>query len=95
MAIMKKKQLFCQYYQARVRKEMAWFVVGGFRNEGNIAFVRAVDGSSDLLEFFVPEDCVDEFLHVVRYMQERGYFLTFEQLDNRLQQETTSIQQTL
>lgn len=88
---MKKKNLFCQYYQARVRKEMAWFVVGGFRNEGNIAFVRAVDGHNDLLEFFVPDDCVDEFLHVVSYMQEHGYFFTFEQMPNRFQSEAQTV----
>ena len=40
--------MYCHYYQAKVLRKKAWFLVGGFRNEENIAFVRALESSQDL-----------------------------------------------
>ncbi len=73
----------CVYYQASIDKKRAWFIVGAFRNEDNIAFVRAIDGCNDQLEFFVPSGLVDEFLVLMGYFVKHGYVQTFQQLPNR------------
>ncbi len=74
----------CVYYQANVDKKRAWFVMGVFRNEDNVAFVRALDGRSDKFEFFVPRGLVEEFLHAAKYLTTHGYIDGLEQMKNRL-----------
>ena len=75
--------MICQYYQANVLTKKAWFVSGCFRNEDHVAFVRALDGSSDVFEFFVPDDQEERFLVLAHYLQKHGYFLSLEKKENR------------
>jgi|WetSurMetagenome_2_1015567.scaffolds.fasta_scaffold1198522_2 hypothetical protein len=73
----------CSYYQAKVDKEKTWFVVGTFRNEDHVAFERAIEGQTEILEFFVPQDQEDYFLILIQRLKEMGYILWFEKKDNR------------
>ncbi len=75
---------YCSYYQARVRVEKTWFIVGVFRNEDHIAFERTLDGDHSILEFFVPVDQEQNFLQIIQSLQKRGYIYSCERLENRL-----------
>jgi len=77
--------MYCKYYQAKTDVKRMWFVVGCFRNEDSVAFVRAPEGYSDMLEFFVPEGQVEQFLHTIDYLKQEGYLLTFKQCKNRIE----------
>ncbi len=81
---MNQENKICKYYQARVDKKRAWFVMGVFRNEDNVAFVRALDGRSDRFEFFVPEGLIQEFLCATNYLTAHGYIDGLEEFENRL-----------
>lgn len=74
----------CLYFQARVDKKRAWFVMGVFRNEDNVAFVRALDGSSEVFEFFVPSGLTEPFFIAIKYLESNGHINNFQQLENRL-----------
>lgn len=73
----------CHYYQARVDKKRAWFVMGVFRNEDNIAFVRALDGGNEIFEFFVPEGFEKNFLPIIKHLEDNGYLSEFIKMPNR------------
>ncbi len=77
--------MYCLYYQATVLRKKAWFVVGSFRNE-DIAFVRALDSTKNLFEFFVPDAYKEHFLSFMNYLQKNGYVLEFEEKPNRLKE---------
>ena len=78
--------MYCHYYQAKVLRKKAWFVVGSFRNEENIAFIRALESSQDLFEFFVPDGYKEHFLSFIKYLQEHGYIFEFEEKPNRIKE---------
>lgn len=80
---------YCEYYQARVKRETTWFVVGCFRNEDHIAFERTLDKQSEILEFFVPKGQEFFFLDLMSYMKRKGYVLQLEKHANRMEQEAT------
>ncbi len=79
--------MYCQYYQAHVNRKKAWFVVGAFRNEENIAFARALDKESSLFEFFVPPAYEQHFVSFMEYLNKNGYVLDFEKKENRVKSE--------
>ncbi len=76
--------MFSEYYQAIVDVPYTWFVFGVFRNEDNLVFERTVEGSPNILEFFVTKDQEAEFLHVMDYLVKGGYILSVEKKVNRL-----------
>ena len=76
--------MYCQYYQATVLKIKTWFVSGVFRNEDNVVIARALEGCSDVFEFFVPQEQEGYFLELMGYLQQEGSVLSFEKKPNRL-----------
>ena len=58
--------------------------MGVFRNENNVAFVRAFEANNDLFEFFVPQGFIDEYLLIMGYLEKHMYISEFQQLPNRL-----------
>ena len=77
--------MFCQYYQAVVNVAKTWFIGGFFKSEDYVAFERTINGSSDVIEFFVPEDQEEFFLELMSCLQRNGYVDRFEKMPNRLQ----------
>lgn len=77
--------ILCRYFQARVDKKRAWFVMGVFRNEDNVAFVRALDGSSTQFEFLVPAGFIEQFMVAASYLEQHGYISDLVELENRFQ----------
>lgn len=77
--------MYCDYYLAKADTKRMWFVVGCFRNEDGVAFVRAPEGYRDYVEFFVAPAYVERFLKVISFLIKDGYLLTFAQKPNRVQ----------
>ena len=79
--------MYCLYYQAKmINKPMAWFISGCFRNEDHVAFVRALDKSGEVFEFFVPESQEPRFLSLMAALGKKGLVEIPEKKENRLKQ---------
>ncbi|MCF7799469.1 DUF4911 domain-containing protein [Candidatus Babeliales bacterium] len=76
--------MYCQYYQAHTQRSKTWFVIGCFKAEDNIAFVRTLEKQSSLLEFFVPEGQEQHFLKLMNYLLKNEYLLDYQKMPNRL-----------
>lgn len=79
------------YYIAEVNVRMTWLIGGIFRNEDNITFERTIDGSNNLLEFFVPEGQVEEFLFLVDYLMKHHLIYSIQEAPNRYLQTKTTL----
>jgi hypothetical protein len=73
----------CLYYQAGVKREKTWFVVGALRNEDHVAFERALENQQDTIEFLVPPSQENNFLEFIAQLQQYGVVLWFEKQPNR------------
>jgi hypothetical protein len=76
--------MFCEYYEALVLKEKTWFLSACFRNEPDIAFARAIKGIPEIFEFFVPKDQEEDFLRLMKELEQMGIIYRFEKKPNRL-----------
>ncbi len=63
---------------------MAWFVSGCFRNEDHVAFVRALDKSGEVFEFFVPAAQEPRFLSLIGALAKKGLVGEPEKKENRI-----------
>lgn len=76
--------MYSDYYQAKAVREKIWLVSGLLKNEGHIGFMRAVEGTRDILEFFVAPDMTEEFFSLMDELKEKGVILSLTKLPNRL-----------
>ena len=81
---MQQKQNYCQYYQAHVNRQQAWFFVAVVRSYEHMMFDRTVDTELSIFEFFVPKDAESDFLKVMKKLEEVGIVWDVRKLDNRL-----------
>ncbi|MBP9764837.1 hypothetical protein KBD08_00690 [Candidatus Babeliales bacterium] len=72
------------YYQARVQKELCWFITSGIRFYEHVAFDRTIDKEQSIFEFYVAPDLEDVFLEVMQGLKKRGVVLDLQKLPNRL-----------
>lgn len=79
-------ELYCQYYQAQVVSQTAWFVVGYFKSEEHLVFERAFE-NTNTFEFFIPAAYEENFCLIMQSLQRAGYIESFIKMDNRIQQE--------
>jgi len=75
---------YCRYYQAYAYKEKIWFIIGHIKSHDNIVFHRTMDGTNDVLEFFVPESFNMLFLSWLETYKKAGLIKTYEEKPNRL-----------
>jgi len=76
--------MYSQYYQSIVDKNKTWFVIGYLKSEDNLAFVRTLDKSKGLVEYFVPPEQEPRFLKIMQYLIENQYVSNLEKKENRL-----------
>lgn len=79
------ESLYCSYYQARVERELCWFVTATLRSYEHVAFDRTLDPATSLFEFFVPVSTEKYFLEVMDYFQSQGLVSDLQKLPNRLE----------
>ncbi len=81
--------MYCDYYQVRVNVRYTWFIGGVFRNDEYIAFERTLDGSNEILEFFVVPGHEKQFFHLMGYLKEHAYVYEVTKMENRLKKKLT------
>lgn len=76
--------MYCSYYQAHVKKETGWFVVGILKSFEHMMFDRTVNVENSIFEFFVSPAAEQYFLQVMTYLEQEGYISDLKKLPNRL-----------
>ncbi len=84
---MAQEKKLSAYYQAHIKRDKVWFVVGVLRNEDHIVFERTIDKKESLFEFFVPDLHHDLFVKIMRSFEQKGYVSNFRSLPNRFASE--------
>jgi hypothetical protein len=82
--------MYSEYYQARALRKKTWFVMGALRNESNLVFFRTIDSKAGIFECFVSKECEDQFVDVMKFLEDKGYVSHLEKMSNRLLYETVS-----
>jgi len=82
--------MYSQYYQSIVDKNKTWFVIGILKSEDNLAFVRTLDKTIGLVEYFVPLKQEPKFLKIMEYFIQSKYVSNLEKKENRLKFENLS-----
>jgi len=75
---------YCLYYQAHVKKERCWFLVGILRSFEHLAFDRTIDKKNSTFEFYVPQNMKKYFEELMNYFLKEGVITYFEPMENRL-----------
>jgi len=75
---------YCLYYQAYVKRELCWFLVGILRSYEHMAFDRTIDKEKSIFEFFVPVGMQKQFEVVMDAFLSMGVITSCSQLENRL-----------
>ena len=74
----------CLYYQARVKREYCWFLVGILKSFEHMAFDRTIDKEKSIFEFFVPPLMKDYFEELMDFFSKEGVISDLQALPNRL-----------
>ena len=83
--------MYCVYYQAYIQPSNTWFFVASLRNFEHLVFDRALDPSTSLFEFFVPEQAEATFLQIMDYFVSLGIVSELKKLPNRLQDSLSAV----
>jgi len=75
---------YCLYYQAYVKRELCWFLVGVLRSYEHMAFDRTIDKQKSIFEFFVPQGMQEQFEELMDRFLTMGIVTSYFQLENRL-----------
>jgi len=75
---------YCLYYQAQVKKEFCWFLVGVLKSYEHMAFDRTIDKQKSIFEFYVPPKMQKYFEDLMAYFKKEGIITSIEQKENRL-----------
>jgi len=75
---------FCLYYQARVKREYCWLLVGILKSFEHMSFDRTIDKEKSIFEFFVPPLMESYFKEIMDYFIKEGVVSELVQLPNRL-----------
>jgi hypothetical protein len=76
--------MYCAYYQAHVKKETGWFVVGILKSFEHMMFDRTIDVEHSIFEFFVSPSAEQSFLQIMDHFEQQGYISDLKKLPNRL-----------
>jgi|AntAceMinimDraft_18_1070375.scaffolds.fasta_scaffold00626_5 hypothetical protein len=79
--------MYCNYYQARIKREKIWQLTSVLRSLEHLVFDRTIDAQQSIFEFFVPQDVADDFLSVMHYFEDKGIVSHLQLLPNRLKSE--------
>jgi hypothetical protein len=79
--------MFSVYYKARLMRNKIWFVTAVLRSAEGYVFERTLEGTADVLEFFVSPSYVVEFEKLLTFFQGRGVVIWFERFENRIELE--------
>jgi hypothetical protein len=76
---------YCVYYVAAAHRHMVWLIVAHLKSHDNIAFHRTMDGSRDVLEFFVPPSQEETLVTMLTIYRDEGLIFSFKKEENRFE----------
>lgn len=79
--------MYSIYFRAQIVKSAIWLVTGCLRSAEGYVLERTLDGGSDIIEFFVSSDCVDEFTRFMDLFTRKSMVVWFRQMPNRVEYE--------
>ncbi len=79
--------MFSVYYKARLVRNKIWFLTAVLRSAEGYVFERTLEGTSDVMEFFVSPSYVAEFETLLVFFQKRGVVVWFQWFENRIELE--------
>ena len=86
----KEISMYCNYYVVAAQRHMVWLIVAHLKSHDNVAFHRTMDGSSDVLEFFVTPVHEEQLVSWFKLYLEEGFIFSYEKKENRIQQSALS-----
>lgn len=81
--------MYSVYFRAQIVTSAIWLITGCLRSAEGYVLERTLDGSSDIIEFFVSADCVDEFVSFMNLFERKSMIVWFKQMPNRVEYEKT------
>jgi len=83
--------IYCQYYQAKIKKQECSFFVAILRSFEHLCFDRTFDKEESIFEFFIPEYNEQYFLKLMNYFIKLEIVVNLQKLENRLLDPTAEI----
>jgi|GEM_PF-2562985 len=72
------------YYRAVVFKDSIWLMTGFFRSAEGYVLERTLEGTGDVLEFFVTPYCAPEFEEMMNFFLQKNMVSWYKKMPNRL-----------
>lgn len=79
--------MYSVYFRAQIVTSAIWLITGCLRSAEGYVLERTLDGGSDIIEFFVSVDCVDEFVRFMDLFTRKSMVVWFKQMPNRVEYE--------
>ena len=76
--------MYCVYYTAPAQKHMIWMIIAHIKSNDNVVFHRTMDGTKDMLEFFVTPELEDRLVEWLDLYVNEGIIFSYEKQENRL-----------
>ena len=76
--------MYCSYYTAAAHRQMIWLIIAHIKSNDNVVFHRTMDGTKDVLEFFVSPKLEYRLLEWLELYKEEGIIFSYEKQENRL-----------
>lgn len=76
--------MYSVYFRAQIVTSAIWLVTGCLRSAEGYVLERTLDGSSDIIEFYVSEDCVDMFVEFMDMFSRKSMIVWFKRMPNRV-----------
>lgn len=75
--------MYCSYYTAAAHRHMIWLIIAHIKSNDNVVFHRTIDGTKDMLEFFVSPDQEGRLLEWLELYKNEGIIFSYQKEKNR------------
>ena len=75
--------MYCSYYTAAAHRHMIWLIIAHIKSNDNVVFHRTIDGTKDMLEFFVSPDQEYRLIEWLELYKNEGIIFSYEKKLNR------------
>jgi hypothetical protein len=75
--------MYCSYYTAPAHRQMIWLIIAHIKSNDNVVFHRTMDGTKDMLEFFVSPSQEYRLVEWLELYKSEGVIFSYEKKQNR------------
>ena len=76
--------MYCVYYTAAAHRQMIWLIIAHIKSNDNAVFHRTMDGTKDVLEFFVSPELEYRLIEWLDLYVSEGLLFSYQKQENRL-----------